>query len=87
MQDQSPDHRLHRIERQLNVVVILLGVLVTLALFTVVSNDVDHVLFLLFVLLPGVFVVLLFTYVIAAILTPGRPRADAETTTSGAEAE
>lgn len=87
MQDQSPDHRLLRIERQLNVVVVLLGVLVTLALFTVVSNGVDHIPFFIFVLLPGVFVVLLVAYVIAAILTPGRPRADAETTTSGAEAE
>ena len=87
MQDQSADHRLHRIERQLNAVVILLGVLVTLALFAVVLNGLGDAGLLLFALLPGVFVVLLLTYVVSAVLTPGLPRADPETATSGGEAE
>lgn len=88
MQDQSADHRLLRIERQLNVLILLLGVLVTLALFAVVSSGVGHAGLLLFVLVPGVFVALLLTYVTAAILTPGRTRPDAESTTmSSGEAE
>lgn len=88
MQDRPLAHQLHRIERQLNILVLLLGGLVTLAFFTVISSSGLHdVPVLLFILVPGILAVLLCAYLIAAIVTPGRPQPEASAATPEAEGE
>ena len=83
MQDESLATQLQRIERQLNVLILLLGGLVTIAIFTAV----DYAGSLVFLLIPGMFAVLLLTYLIAAIVTPGRPQPEPEGSTRDAEVE
>lgn len=88
MQDRSLATQLHRIERQLNILILLLGGLVTFALFTVLSSTgLRDIPFLLFIFVPGILAVLLCAYLIAAVVTPGRPQPESSAATSEAEGE
>lgn len=86
MQDRALVHQLHRIERQLNALVILIGGLVTTVGFAVFMGGPLSAKFLVSVG-PGVFVVLLVAYLGSVILTPGRPQPEISASTTGAEGE
>lgn len=86
MQDRSLARQLHRIERQLNTLILLLGGLVTMVGFAVFMGGPRSATLLVFVV-PGVFAVLLVTYLASAILTPGRPQPESSAATPETEGE
>lgn len=86
MQDRALAHQLHRIERQLNVLILLIGGLVTMVGFAVFMGGSLSRKLLVFVV-PGVLAVLLGTYLASSILTPGRPQPEPSTSPPDVEGE